>query len=78
MSKTYPTTFVSAACSAVVTALLLLNPYPALADDAPAVKVATPTRQTDKSEFVIGPDYADAPETKVQPGVPKARSMSSR
>ena len=33
--------------------------------------MASPTRQTDKSEFVIGPDYADAPELAVKDGVPK-------
>lgn len=40
------------------------------AQDAP-VASATPTRTTGKSEFIIGPVYADAPETKVVHGVPK-------
>jgi iron(III)-enterobactin esterase len=31
----------------------------------------TPTRQTDKNEFRIGPEYADAPEMKVLSDVPK-------
>ncbi len=31
----------------------------------------TPTRQIDKNEFRIGPEYADAPEMKAQADVPK-------
>ncbi|OYV00461.1 MAG: hypothetical protein CFE26_23965, partial [Verrucomicrobiales bacterium VVV1] len=27
----------------------------------------------EESEFTIGPDFVDAPETKVQPGVPKGK-----
>jgi enterochelin esterase-like enzyme len=48
--------------------MFLFGVHLAHADDA---KKASPTRQTDKSEFVIGPDYADAPELTVHDDVPK-------
>jgi enterochelin esterase-like enzyme len=54
-------------CAAVIVSLSFSAPL-AHADDA---KKASPTRQTDKSEFVIGPDYADAPELTVHDDVPK-------
>ena len=38
---------------------------------APAVTNASPTRTKDNVEFTIGPDYVDAPELTVRPGVPQ-------
>jgi enterochelin esterase-like enzyme len=55
-------------CSITVLFSLLLGVNSAGADDAAK---ASPTRKTDKSEFVIGPVYADAPELTPKDGVPK-------
>ncbi|MBC7805801.1 MAG: esterase family protein [Akkermansiaceae bacterium] len=65
MPNLYQTAFFLTACAAV-----LIGACPVVADDTTAVKAA-PVRTTGKSEFVIGPAYADAPETIVKDGVPR-------
>ena len=49
---------------------LCLTIVPAPAEDKKPGK-ASPERTTDKVEFIIGPDYADAPELAVKPGAPQ-------
>lgn len=39
----------------------------------PTSKVASPARTTDNVEFIIGPDYADAPELTVRDDVPRGK-----
>ena len=52
-----------------------ITPLCCLASSAPAEDKkrgpASPQRSTDKVEFVIGPDYADAPELTVKSGTPQ-------
>lgn len=45
----------------------------AKAPPLPLSKVASPARTTDNVEFIIGPDYAYAPELTARDGVPKGR-----
>ena len=53
-----------AGMTALLSSALLVS-----AADAP--KPASPTQTKDDVEFIIGPDYADAPELTVKPDVPK-------
>jgi len=55
------------ACVAVT--LFLLPVHTSAGDKRP--KKPSPERTTDKVEFSIGPEYADAPELTVRPNVPK-------
>ena len=58
--------------SALTLCLILPLAFPAAAaaDDKNPGK-ASPERTTDKVEFIIGPDYADAPELTVKSGTPQ-------
>src|SRR5262245_5403480 len=44
------------------------------APQRPLSEVASPATTTDNVEFVIGPDYAYAPETKARDDVPKGKT----
>ncbi len=58
----------AATCLAAALCFPLLQAAPA---KDPKGKPASPERTTDKVEFTIGPDYANAPELTVKPGVPQ-------
>ena len=56
-------------CLTAVTPLIFAIAQAPAQDQKP--RKASPERTTDKVEFIIGPDYADAPELTVKPGTPQ-------